>query len=239
MSDTTFTDMTPFFERYERRSRRVIVALVCASLAVAAGVFAYGAFTTGAPGAVLAKLWASIVLYPFIGVVLWTCTALYARSRRMPPGGRRPMNSDDARNAAYVANAGFTFVACVGLIMIATQAGLALGYFGVLQPLYKSGDWIARASVVASGVLIMYFGNAWAKTPMPRAPQRKAAAMMKCRRVLAWLMVIYGFLLGLAALFLPRPAMFVTTVVLSISLVLFLVASVGRLRNALNAQSPF
>jgi hypothetical protein len=32
MSDMTLTDMTPFFDRHERRSRRVVIALVCTSL---------------------------------------------------------------------------------------------------------------------------------------------------------------------------------------------------------------
>jgi hypothetical protein len=238
MSDLTLTDMTPFFERHERRSRRVLGALVCTSLAVAAGIFAYGAFTIGAPGALLAKLWASILFYPLFGIVFWTSTALYARARRMPPGGRPPMNEDDARNTARVANAGFIFLVCTGLIMIATQAGLALGYFGVLPPLHRSGVWIARVGAVATGVLIIYFGNAWSRMPMPRAPEYMAVATMKFKRRVAWLIVVYGLLLGLAALFLlPRPTMGIAMVVLTVTLILSIVASILILHNALKSRT--
>ncbi|MGC1457420.1 MAG: hypothetical protein WA825_03990 [Steroidobacteraceae bacterium] len=237
MSDMTLTDMTPFFERHERRSRRVVIALVCTSLAVAAGIFAYGALTTGAPGTILAKLWTSILFYPFFGGVFWICTRLYARARRMPPGGRPPMNSDDARNVALVANAGFIYLLCIGLIMIATQAALALGYFGVLPPLHRSGVWIARAGVVATGVLIIYFGNAWSRTPMARTPEYKAVAMMKFKRLLAWLIVIYGLLMALAALFLPQTAMATAIAGLSILMVLSTVVSCLILNKALKSRS--
>lgn len=236
MSDMTLMDMTPFFERHERRSRRVIIALVCTSLAVAAGIFAYGALTTGAPGRILAKLWTSILFYPIFGAVFWICTTLYARARHVPPGGRPPMNPDDARNVALVANAGFIYVLCVGLIMIATQAGLALGYFGVLPPLHASGVWIARGSVVATGVLMIYFGNAWSRTPMPRAPEHKAVAMMQFKRLLAWLVVTYGLLMALAALFLPQPAMAIAVAGLTILMVLSTVVSCLILNKALKSR---
>ncbi|HUK01561.1 MAG TPA: hypothetical protein VLW26_04725 [Steroidobacteraceae bacterium] len=235
MSDMTLTDMTPFLERHERRARRVVIALVGASLAAAAGIFAYGTLTTGAPGTVIAKLWTAILFYPLVGILFWTGTALYAR--RMPAGGRPPMNTDDARNVARVANAGFVFIACMGLIMIAAQVGLALGYFGVLSPPDRTAVWIARTSAAAAGVLMIYFGNAWSRTPMPRVPQQRAVAMMKFKRVVAWLIVIYGLLLSLAALFLPRATMGIVIAVLTISMVLSTVASVLILHYSLKSRS--
>jgi uncharacterized membrane protein len=161
--------MAPFFERHERRSRRLLIALTCVSLALTAGIFAYGALTSGSPWTLLGRLWGVIVIYPAIGLLFLILIAFSARARRTRPSARPAMNADDARNAARVANAGLTYVVCVGLIMIATQAGLALGYFGVLPPLYQSGQLIARADVVAISILIAYFGNAWSRTPMARA----------------------------------------------------------------------
>jgi hypothetical protein len=236
MSDMTLTDMTPFFERHERKSRRAIVALTCTSLAVAAGIFAYGAVTAGEPRALLAKLWGPIVVYPLLGVVFWIGTELYARTR-MPLVARRSMNPDDARNAARVANAALISLSCLGLVMIATQAGVALGYFGVLPPLKVSGNWIARASLVATGGFLIYFGNAWSKAPMPHTPEHRAAAMMKYKRRIAWLTVIHGMLLGLAALFLPRLTMEIGAGALGISLVLSMIVCILILNNELKPRS--
>ena len=236
MSDLSLTDITPFFERHERRFRRALGTLVCASVVVATGIFAYGVLTTAAPGTLVAKLWPSVLFYPLFGVVFWTGTALYARMRRLPPGGRPLMNATDARSVAHVARAGFIFLVCMGLIMIATQAGLALGYFGILRAPDTSGVWITRAGAAATGVLMIYFGNAWSRTPMPRAPAQNAAAMMKFKRHVAWLVVIYGLLLALGALFLPRPMILITHVVLTLSLVLAVIGSVLILHNALKSR---
>ncbi|HEV2703650.1 MAG TPA: hypothetical protein VGV09_18640 [Steroidobacteraceae bacterium] len=238
MSDMMLTDMNPFFERHERKSRRLMVGLSCVSLAVGAGTFAYGTLTSGAPGALLAKLWASILFYPLIGVVVWTVIALSTRWRRGASTGRAAMNPDDARSAARVANAGLIYIVCVGAIMIVTQAALALGYFGVLPPSIKSGVLIVRASGVACGVLIMYFGNAWSRRPTPRTPAQKAAALMKFNRLVAWLIVIYGLLLGLSTLLLPVRSLGIAVLVLTVAFLLCLVANVFRLRNAVKRADP-
>ncbi len=237
MSDMTLTDMAPFFDRHERRFRRVVIALVCTSLAVAAGIFAYGALTTGSPGTILVKLWTSILFYPLFGAVFWIGSTLYARARLVPPGVRPPTNPDDARNVALVANAGFIYLLCIGVIMIATQAGLALGYFGILPPLHRSGVWITRASVVATGILVIYFGNAWSRTPMARTPEYMAVAMMRFKRLLSWLIVLYGLLMVLAALFLPQPAMAIVIAGLTILMVLSTVVSCLILNKALKSRS--
>lgn len=236
MSDMTLTDMNPFFERHERRSRRVLVALVCTSLAVAAGIFAYGMLTIGAPGTLLARLWGSILFYPVFGIVVWACTAL-VRRRGVAPNVRPPMSADDARNAARVANAGFMYVLCAGVIMIATQAAVALGYFGVLPPLIKSGVLITRTSVVATALIMMYFGNAWSRRPIARTPPQRAAALMKFNRRIAWLIVLYGLLLALAALVLPIRTVGLVLLILTVAFVLYLIVSVLMLQRRLKSQS--
>lgn len=238
MADMTLTDMTPFFERHERRSRRAFVTILSTNLTLAVVIFAYGALTTGSPGAVLGRQWISIVVYPLFFAGFWFAIARYQRSRPRPPDGRLPMNEDDARSVARVANAGFVFVACLGVIVIASQTGLALKQFGAMQSLNKDvGDWLGRAIVAASGLLTAYFGNAWSRMPVPRAPEQNPATQMKFKRLFAWLMVIHGLLLALAALFLPIPAMFVGIVIVSMSMVLSMAASVIMFRNLLKSPS--
>lgn len=89
--------------------------------------------------------------------------------------------------------------------------------------------------MVATGVLVIYFGNAWSRVPMPRAPVQRAAIMMKFKRLVAWLMVLYGLLLGLVALFLSHSVMIPVAALLSLSLILSVIASVFILHNALKA----
>lgn len=231
MDDMTVTDMGPFLERQQRRSQGVFISIFTASVVAAATIFAYGVGATGAPGAVFSDLWVSILVYPLFVAVFWAAVTRWSRTRPSRPDGSLPMSADDARSIARVANAGTTFVACLGVVVVASQAGLALRHFGAIPPLKEGGDWLGRSILLAGGVLMAYFGNAWSRMPVPRAPGQDWAKQMKFKRQFAWVIVIHGLLQAAAALLLPIPAMFVAIIVVSASLVLCLIASVAKMRG--------
>ena len=72
---------------------------------------------------------------------------------------------------------------------------------------------------------------------MARAPQERAVALMKFKRLLAWLIVIYGLMLALVALLLPPRTMFIATEALTISLILSMIARVFRVSCSLACGS--
>ena len=203
MTDTTPTDLAPFFERYDRRQRLLFVAAISASLVLSAVVFAHGALATGRTGATpAAMIWAfGVAFTPLVIVAWWSFTELMARRRRRAasPDGRHPATVDDARNGVRVANGGFVFHLGLNAAVVAQQAFWALVTFG-----YPVGDWIPRVTTVAVGAVTIYLGNLWPRMPTPRAPEHTAAKVMKINRLSGWVMVIVGTLAVLLGLFMPQ-----------------------------------
>ena len=87
MNDMTLTDMGPFMNRHDRRSRRVLVAMIATSLLVSAAAFTYGVLDHKSPGAILARLWFPILLCPLPMILFWIGGAVMARKRPMPGAG--------------------------------------------------------------------------------------------------------------------------------------------------------
>ena len=232
MSDMAQTDMTEFLQHHNRQSRRLFVAMICASVVVSAIVFTYGVQTRGSLAA-FGKLWFPILVYPVLFAVFSIAVAIWKRKQPQPPGGRFVMNPDDARNIARVANGGFAFVAGFAAVNLASQVAIALEIFGVLPALYEHDAWGGRPILAAIGILMAYFGNGWSRMPVPRAPDQQPAKQMKFKRLFAWLIVIHGLLLALAALFLPTQAIAAATLVVCCSLMLSMAASVVIFRKAL------
>ena len=125
------TDMTAFLQLHDRKSRRLFVAMICASLLVSAITFTHGMQTRGSPAA-FGKLWFPILVYPVLFAVFSIAVTIWKRKQPKPPGGRFLMNPDDARNIARVANGGFAFVVGFAAVNIASQVAIALEIFGVL-----------------------------------------------------------------------------------------------------------
>jgi hypothetical protein len=202
MTDTTLTDMAPFFERHEHRSRLVSVAAISASLVLSAVIFAHGVRATGAASATPASMtWAfGVVFTPVVTIAWWGFTEWMARRRRKGASadGGYPAGMDDARNGVRVANAGFLFHIGLNGAVLAQQAFWALVTFG-----YPVGDLIPRATTVAVGAATIYLGNLWPRLPTARAPEPVAAKLMKVNRFCGWLMVTTGLLVVLLGLFLP------------------------------------
>jgi hypothetical protein len=200
MTDTSLTDLGPFFERYDRRNRLVFVAEISASLVLSAVIFARTQLLTGEPGPVLAYQ-RFFVVFPPVFIVAWQVFGeLLARGRRKAsqPDGRHPAGADDARNGMRIAKAGFAFNIIVMGSVIVQQAFMALSALG-----YPTGDAFARVTTVAVGVVTIYLGNLWPRMPTPRIPERTAALRMRANRFSGWLMVVVGALAVLLGLFLP------------------------------------
>lgn len=234
MSDTTFIDMTPFFERHDRRTRRTFVAMLSISLVLAAVMFARDALA-GGPSDVAAQLWL-LAGSPLTIVLLWIGAAIYGRQRTSLPDGSLPMNADDARNVARVANAGAVFVTGMCVVMVAGQAFWVIGSFGVLQSPDTDRDWLIRAVLLAAGALSIYFGNAWPRIPTPRKPEHKPATRMKYNRFTGWATVIFGALLALAA-FLPPSAGILVVMTASISIIVATAAGAVWFHRAMKSGS--
>lgn len=236
MTDTAPIDIAPFLERHDRRTRRGFIAMFFISFILSAVIFAHGALATGAPGAVLSDLWTPIVIAPLIIAGLWIASARSARKRPAFIDGRLPTNPDDARNVERVANAGAVFVTGVCAIMIAVQAFEALSVFGVLPSPGMDSGWGLRAVLMGVAALMLYFGNVWPRMPTARAPEQNPAAHMKYNRFAGWLWVIFGILLGLAALVLPASALTPALAVLGLSLLALIVVGAVLFRIALKSQ---
>lgn len=219
MNDTATTDMTPFLERHERRTQRVFITMLCISLMASAVIFTDGLHAKGSLQA-LGELWIPILTAPLVIAWLRIGPLLWARSQPKPPGGRYLMNEHDARGTARVANAGFIFVTGVGAIAIASQFGIILASFDTL-----TAGWTWRATMIVMGLLMIHFGNAWPRFPIPRQADLRPATQTKYKRFYGWLIVVHGLLLALAAL-LPRSVVIPAIMTASLSL---LVLSVGGL----------
>ena len=201
-TETALTDLGPFFRRYDLRNRIVLGASACASLVLAA-VIATRVLTTGTPGLRgIAAVWGvGVVMPPLVIAAWWTFGELIAFGRRKasPPDGSHPAGAVDARNGVRIANAGFAF----NLVLIGT---LIIGQLLMAFLVFRSpvpGPLIARATMVAMGLVTIYLGNLWPKMPTPRAPERAAAARMRANRFSGWLMVTVGAVALLLGLFLP------------------------------------
>ncbi len=203
MTDTDLVDMKPFLKRHDRRARRTLAATLTVSLALSVFIFARAALMVRAPGDVLLALWMPVVQGPLTIGALWIASALYGRKRPLPFDGRLPMNPDDARNAARVANAGLVFVTGFGVVAIAGQVSWLLWKAGLLP---HAGDWGFRATLAAIGALSVYFGNVSTRMPTPRAPEAKPGIRMKYNRLAGWMCVLLGLGIALTGLFLPLSA---------------------------------
>ena len=204
MTDTSFTDMAPFFERYDRRNRLVFTAAVSASLVMSTVILAHGppAGEGSGPRDPLVQWWFAILFTPAFLAGWWTFGELIALGRRKAalPDGRQPAGADDARNGVRIANAGFAS----NLVLTATVViGQALWMPFIFGHRVSAGEWIARATMVAVGAATLYLGNLWPRMPVPRAPERTAAIRMKANRISGWIMVIVGLGVALLGLFLP------------------------------------
>jgi hypothetical protein len=205
MSDTTPTDLAPFFERYDHRNRLVFVAAISASLVMSAVIFAHGPPSTAGIGvnSPVMAWWFGIVFAPLFLVGWWTFGELIALGRRKgrPPAGPLPTGADDVRNSVRIANAGFAFNLALTATVIMQQA-LLLAPF-VFGYRVSAGEWIGRVTMLAVGVATIYLGNLWPRMPVPRGPERTAVIRMKVNRISGWIMVISGLLIVLLGLFLP------------------------------------
>lgn len=235
MNDNTLTDMTPFLARQDSRTQHLFIALLFASLMVSALTFMRGVLDVQNPGAIRSGIWFPIVVYPLLIVVFWCSIKLWQRKQPKPPGGRYLMNADDARNTARVANTGFVFTTGFGLVMIASQAGIALRVLGTPGLADSNGDWMGRAVLIALGCLAIYMGNVWPKMPASRAPQDKPATQMKYNRLGGWLNVMVGVAMAVPALFLPLQMMVPAITAVSLLSLAATAMFVIRYRRAMKA----
>jgi hypothetical protein len=204
MTDTSLTDMAPFFERHDRRSRLIFVAAISASLVMSAVIFAHGPPTIGGTGvnAPVVQWWFGILFTPVFLVGWYGFGELLAIGRRKAslPDGRQPAGAEDARNGRRIANAGFAYTLALTVNAVIQQALWVPFVFGYRVAI---GEDIARATMVAVGAATIYLGNVWPRMPTPRAPERTAAIRMKANRFIGWFVVMFGLLVLLLGLFLP------------------------------------
>ena len=202
MTDASLTDLGPFFQRHDQRTRLVSASALSASLVLSAVIAAHLVL---APGRTLPPLvpvsWIlGVVFTPAFVLGWWRYTEFMARKRTSAaqPDGRHPVGPIDARNGMRVANGGFAFHLVVNASMILQQAVMALLAFG-----FQTGDVIPRATCLLIGGATLYLGNLWPRMPIARTPEAKAAALMRAHRFGGWLMVTFGLLLIALGLFLP------------------------------------
>jgi hypothetical protein len=203
--DAGLTDLGPFFDRYDRKNRRVMGAALCAGLILSAAIVAHE-LAAGAPDAKPAGLvWGMGVAFaPALATGWWIFAESMIRQRRRvsPRDGGQRASPQDAHNAMRIAKAGLVFTIVLMAGAIAQQLLIALLVFG--YPVgHAAGTLYARLSMVAAGAAMIYLGNVWPMMPTPRTPQPKAAAMMKAYRFGGWLQVTVGLAIVLLGLFLP------------------------------------
>ncbi len=208
--------------------------MLSTSLILSAVIYARAVLAVGVPGQVLLALWMPVVQGPLTIVALWLSSWLYGRGRPLFPDGRLPMNADDARNVMRVANAGAVFVTGFGIVMIAGQVFWLLWKLGLVPDVQ---NWGLRATLLAIGALVIYFGNISPRLPTPRAREAKPAVRMKYNRLGGWMAVMLGLLLALAALFLPFPALVPAIGAISISSLIAMGVGTVLYRTALNSPS--
>jgi hypothetical protein len=230
--------MGPFMRRHDLRTRRTYMLLFGTILLVAVATLAWSAFDRGSLAALPWRLWFGM-LFPLLPIgVLWLGGAVMRRRRTMQPDGSMPMNPDEARGAERVANVGAVYVAGIGVVVIAGQLFSALNFMQALPSLDGQGRALfARATVVVTGALVAYFGNAWPRIPPPRRPGQEPATVRKFNRYLGWIMVIHGLLMVLAGLILTKRDVFAAgTGTIAVSMVLFLIGC--KLLRRLAARPP-
>jgi hypothetical protein len=236
MNDMTFTDMTPFIERQDRRLPPVFIAMLLASLVVSGVAFTQGVLNTELRDSARAGLWFPILTYPLLIVSFWGGLVLWKHKRPKPPGGRYLMNEDDARNVTRVARAGFVFTVGFGVLMVVSQLGVVLKLLDALPSLFAGGDWIVRAAVAIAGFLTMYFGNAWPRMPTFSTPGYKGVTQRKYNRLGGWLNVLIGLVFALLGLLLPIRAL--VPAVLVVSVLAFIATMVFVVRYCVAMKSP-
>ena len=203
MTDVVLTELGPFFDRYDRRTRGTLATGLCVSLMLSAAI-ATRLVTAGAPGPrPVAVIWTmGVVFAPAFGLAWWGFTEFMAGRRRRAAAPGHPASTDDARNATRIANAGFIFN--IALIASATTVQVLMALLAFGHPLgYPVGLLLPRLTTIAVGLATIYLGNLWPKMPTPRTPERKAGKMMKAYRFGGWLQVIFGLLVVLLGVFLP------------------------------------
>jgi hypothetical protein len=202
--DAPLTDMAPFFDRFDRRVRRLLAVSLCVSLVLSAVIFTHSLDTAAATGAKIPRVvWVmGIAFAPLLTAVWWIFTELTALGRRKAsrPDGRYPASLDDARNGMRIANGGLLFTAALAGTAILQQAMMVPFAYGYR---FAVGEWVARAMMLAVGAATLYLGNLWPRMPTARTPQRTAAIAMRANRVSGWVMVVFGLLLVLLGLLLP------------------------------------
>ena len=202
MTDTAMTDLGPFFDRHDQRTRLTSVAALSASLVLSAVICAHLVLS---PGGIFPRLvppiWAFGVCFGPVFILGWWAYTEWMSGRRRrsaPPGGGHPAGPIDARDGVRVANGGFAFHLGVNVSVVLQQAVMALTAFG-----YPTGDMVPRATCVVIGLATIYLGNLWPRMPVARTPERTAAKLMKAHRVGGWVMVTCGLLVLALGLFLP------------------------------------
>jgi hypothetical protein len=240
-NDISSVDMAPFFARHDRRTRLTFNAMIVISLALSVAI--YLRFRVNASVLDEVPPWPSflvlaIIVAPFSILALWIAGKWYGKSRPpAQPDGSFPMGADDARNVARVANAGAVFVTGYGLVMIAIQLFWALRMFGIVPPTDPAATGPGfRAVLLAVAGLMIYFGNVGPRMPIPRAPEDKPAVRMKYNRLSSWMTVVFGALLGVAALF--APANKLVDAVGGLSMLLVAVMAVGTIMYYRALKSP-
>ena len=229
------TDMGPFMRRHDHRMRYILGVLSGTFLLVSVGGFTWGMLERSSTGAFPGRLWFALLL-PLLPIgLLWFANTVMRRKRRVQPDGSLPMNPDDARNAARVANAGAVYVAGIGLVTLANQVFSVLGAMHALPSLDAADGWlVARAFIVVTGALVAYFGNTWPRLPTPRGAECKPVVARRFNRLLGWALVIHGLLFVVAGLLLPAPVFFAAGVgTIGLSMMLFAVGlAVAQYRAA-------
>lgn len=206
LDDAGLTDLRPFFERYDRRYRQMMVAALCASLMLATAIATrLGAGASPGLRGVSVMWGTGVVFTPLFIAAWWGIWGLVAlrRRRTAPFDISRPAGPVDAGNGMRLAHAGFAFNLALMAAMLAGQVVILLVVFG-FGPF--RGDLIARAIMLTVGAATIYLGNLWPRMPVARAPDGKAARQMKANRYSGWFMVIVGlgvFLWGIFAPFAP------------------------------------
>jgi len=67
------------------------------------------------------------------------------------------------------------------------------------------GAWFTwRAVPVATGILLVWFGNAWPLTPTSRGTDHRSVTQKRFNRTLGWIFVLHGLLFVLGGVILPR-----------------------------------
>lgn len=235
-------DMAPFFARHNRNTRLTFLATFGVSLALSVAI--YLRFRVNAQ--VLSEipltpppfLIMPILVCPLSIFALWLAGKFYARNHPPPqPDGTFPMGPDDARNVARVANAGAVFVTGYAVVMIAIQLFWALRMFGVLPPADPGAIGPGfRLVLLAVAALMIYFGNVGPRMPTPRAREAKPAVRMKYNRLSSWMTVIFGALLGLAAVVLPANKL--TDAVGGLGILLLITMGIGSVMYYRELKSP-